>query len=157
MAHVVEPASPGDRLVFVTGFPAEQAAQARLDPDDPRLAQRFEVYGGGMELANGYLELLDPEEYDRRFDEENAKRRAAGKPELPKDPSLLRDLTRGLPACAGVALGLDRLVILGLGRSNIRSALAFPWETLLNARPGVQFSTNWNQSHRFLLHYIPPK
>jgi lysyl-tRNA synthetase class 2 len=129
MAHAVEPAFPADRLVFVTGFPAEQAAQARLDPADPRLAQRFEVYGGGMELANGYLELLDPAEYDRRFDAENAKRRAAGKPELPKDPSLLRDLTLGLPACAGVALGLDRLVILGLGRSTIGSALAFPWET----------------------------
>ncbi len=129
MAHVVEPAFPADRLVFVTGFPAEQAAQARLDPADPRLAQRFEVYVGGMELANGYLELLDPAEYDRRFDAENAKRRAVGKPELPKDQSLLQDLTRGLPACAGVALGLDRLVILGLGRSTIGSALAFPWET----------------------------
>lgn len=127
MAHVVEPSFQPDHLVFVTGFPAEQAAQARLDESDPRLAQRFEVYGAGMELGNGYLELLDPGEYARRFDQENVKRRAAGKPELPKDPLLLEDLQRGLPPCAGVAMGFDRLVMLGLGRREIASVLAFPW------------------------------
>jgi lysyl-tRNA synthetase class 2 len=129
MAHRVEPGFPPDRLVFVSGFPADQAAQARTDPGDPRVARRFEVYGGGMELGNGYLELLDPEEYEARFDKENVKRRNLGKPELPKDPALLADLRRGLPPCAGVAMGLDRLVILGAGRGGIGPVLSFPWET----------------------------
>ena len=128
MAHAVEPSFPPDRLVFVTGFPADQAAQAQTDPEDPSVAQRFEVYGAGMELGNGYLELLDPGEYERRFDKENVKRRAAGKPELPKDRALLADLIRGLPACAGVAMGFDRLVMLGLGKAEIASVLTFPWD-----------------------------
>lgn len=129
MAHAVEPSFVPDRLTVVTGFPADQAAQAQLDPADPRQAQRFEVYGNGMELGNGYLELLDPEEYARRFDRENARRRAAGKPELPPDPALLEDLRKGLPPCAGVAMGLDRLLLFALGRSRIGDVLAFPWTT----------------------------
>ena len=129
MAHVVEPAFAPDRLTVVTGFPADQAAQAGLDPVDPRRAQRFEAYGNGMELGNGYLELLDPEEYARRFDGENARRRRAGKPALPPDPSLLEDLRRGLPPCAGVAMGLDRLLLFALGRSRIGEVMAFPWTT----------------------------
>jgi lysyl-tRNA synthetase class 2 len=129
MAHAVEPAFAPDRLTIVTGFPADQAAQARLDPADPRRARRFEVYGGGMELGNGYLELLDPEEYARRFAWENTRRRTAGKPELPPDPSLLDDLRRGLPPCAGVAMGLDRLLLFALGRTRIGDVLAFPWTT----------------------------
>jgi lysyl-tRNA synthetase class 2 len=129
MAHAVEPAFAPDRLTVVTGFPADQAAQAGLDPADPRRARRFEVYGHGMELGNGYQELLDPGEYARRFDRENARRRGAGKPELPPDPALLDDLRRGLPPCAGVAMGLDRLLLFALGRSRIGDVLAFPWAT----------------------------
>jgi lysyl-tRNA synthetase class 2 len=128
MAHIVEPGFPPGTLTFVAGFPAEQAAQARVHADDPRLAHRFEVYGGGLELGNGYLELADPEEYERRFDGENGKRRARGKPELPKDPALLADLRLGLPPCAGVAMGVDRLVQWGLGLKDIAPTLSFPWE-----------------------------
>jgi elongation factor P--(R)-beta-lysine ligase len=128
MSHVVEAGFPKDRLTFVTEFPSEQAAQARVLDRDPRVAHRFEVYGGGMELGNGYLELTDPDEYERRFDQENVKRRSRGKPELPKDGSLLADLRLGLPPCAGVAMGLDRLVQLGLCRSDIRGVLTFPWD-----------------------------
>jgi elongation factor P--(R)-beta-lysine ligase len=128
MSHVVESGFPKDRLTIVTEFPSEQAAQARVLERDPRVAHRFEVYGGGMELGNGYLELTDPDEYERRFDLENVKRRLRGKPELPKDASLLADLRRGLPPCAGVAMGLDRLVQLGLGRTDIRGVLTFPWD-----------------------------
>jgi elongation factor P--(R)-beta-lysine ligase len=128
MAHIIEPLLPKRALTFVHDFPSEQAAQARVHEGDPRVAHRFEVYGGGMELGNGYLELADPDEYERRFDGENAKRRDRGKPELPKDQTLLADLRRGLPLCAGVAMGVDRLVQLGLGRENIRSVLAFPWD-----------------------------
>jgi lysyl-tRNA synthetase class 2 len=128
MSHVVESGFPKDRLTFVTEFPSEQAAQARVLERDPRVAHRFEVYGGGMELGNGYLELTDPDEYERRFDLENVKRRSRGKPELPKDGSLLADLRLGLPPCAGVAMGLDRLVQLGLGRTDIRGVMTFPWD-----------------------------
>ena len=128
MAHLIEPAFPKMSLTFVYDFPSEQAAQAQVHADDPRLAHRFEVYGGGMELGNGYLELADADEYERRFDLENGKRRARGKPELPKDRTLLQDLRLGLPPCAGVAMGLDRLVQVGLGRTDIRTVLTFPWD-----------------------------
>ena len=82
-----------------------------------------------MELGNGYLELVDPKEYELRFDQENSKRRQNGKPELPKDLTLLQDLKRGLPTCAGVAMGFDRLLMLGQQSTGISSVLNFPWET----------------------------
>ncbi len=128
MAHIIEPTFPAGTLTFVHGFPSEQAAQAQVLAEDPRVAHRFEVYGGGMELGNGYLELTDADEYARRFDGENAKRRLKGKPELPKDRNLLADLRLGLPPCAGVAVGLDRLIMLGLGCLDIAAVLSFPWE-----------------------------
>ncbi len=129
MAHVVEPEFDPAVLTFIREFPAEQAAQAQILSEDARVAHRFEVYGGGMELGNGYLELIDPDEYAKRFDHENIKRRTAGKPESSKDRNLLADLRRGLPGCAGVAMGFDRLVMLGLGKNDIRDVLTFPWET----------------------------
>jgi lysyl-tRNA synthetase class 2 len=128
MAHFVEPGFDPAFLTFVAGFPAEQAAQAQVRSDDPRIAERFEVYAGGMELGNGYLELADPKEYARRFHAENAKRRVNGKPELPVDAALLGDLERGLPPCAGVAMGVDRLVQWALRLSEIDPVLSFPWE-----------------------------
>jgi lysyl-tRNA synthetase class 2 len=128
MAHAVEPGFDPGSLTFVSGFPAEQAAQAQVDRADPRTAERFEVYGAGLELGNGYLELADPDEYVRRFEAENDKRRVRGKPELPVDPRLLADLRLGLPACAGVAMGVDRLVQWALRLPDLGSALAFPWE-----------------------------
>jgi lysyl-tRNA synthetase class 2 len=144
MAHVVEPGFDPEVFTFVYGFPSEQAAQAQTWADDPRVAHRFEVYGaysvtgvtgsagaagsGIMELGNGYLELLDPVEYARRFDQENVKRRMVGKPELPKDPLLLEALQAGLPPCAGVAMGFDRLVAMGLKSGDIASVLSFPWD-----------------------------
>lgn len=129
MAHGVEPGLPPDKLVFVLGFPAEQAAQAQVRAEDPRTAHRFEVYGAGLELGNGYLELVDADEYARRFAGENAKRRDRGKPELPVDEALLADLRRGLPPCAGVAMGVDRLVQWGMGLPTLDPVLSFPWET----------------------------
>jgi elongation factor P--(R)-beta-lysine ligase len=129
MAHVIEPGFPKGNLTFVHAFPAEQAAQAQVMLIDPRLAYRFEVYGGGMELGNGYLELVDPFEYEARFRRENDKRRAYGKPELPEDQSLLHDLKRGLPPCAGVAMGFDRLLSLSAQAQGISGTLNFPWET----------------------------
>lgn len=128
MAHLVEPGLDPAMLTFVAGFPAEQAAQAQVRSDDPRIAERFEVYGAGMELGNGYLELADPREYARRFLAENGKRRAHGKPELPVDAALLADLERGLPPCAGVAVGFDRLIQWALRLPEIDPVLSFPWE-----------------------------
>lgn len=127
MAHAVEPAFDPKVYTFVHGFPSEQAAQAQVWRDDPRVAHRFEVYGEGMELGNGYLELLDPVEYARRFTEENRKRVSVGKPELPPDPALLAALEAGLPPCAGVAMGVDRLLLIGSGGGDIASVLSFPW------------------------------
>jgi lysyl-tRNA synthetase class 2 len=129
MAHLIEPGFDAEALTFVAGFPSEQAAQAQVRAADPRLAERFEVYGGGLELGNGYLELADPEEYARRFASENAKRRARGKPELPVDPRLLADLRSGLPPCAGVAMGVDRLIQWALRLPDLGETLSFPWET----------------------------
>lgn len=127
MAHFVEPKFSSTDLTIVHQFPSDQAAQAELIMENPLLAYRFEVYSGGMELGNGYLELLNPLEYEKRFDEENSKRVSVGKPPFPKDKNLLLDLSRGLPPCSGVAMGFDRLLMLGLGVQDIQSVLTFPW------------------------------
>lgn len=104
----VEPTFGADELVIVSGWPASMAALAEIDPDDPRRARRFEAYLGGVELANAFQELTDPHEQRRRFEAEQAQRRALGRPVPPIDEDLLAALPR-LGRCAGVALGLDRL------------------------------------------------
>ncbi len=128
VATAVEPRLGRGRPTFVVGFPASQAALARLDPRDPRVAERFEVYVEGVELANGYHELTDPGEHRRRFAADLEARRARGLPEVPVDGALLAALEAGLPACAGVALGLDRLVMLAAGGDRLDAVLAFPWD-----------------------------
>ena len=125
MATVVEPTLGHGRLCFVHGYPASQAALARLDPQDPRLACRFELYLEGVELANGFHELADADEQRARFEADNAARRAAGQEELPLDERFLQALASGLPDCAGVALGLDRLLMLRLGASDLAQVLSF--------------------------------
>lgn len=113
---------------FVHGFPAAQAALARLDPDDRTLARRFELIVDGMEIANGFHELSDPLEQRRRFDAELRERRSAGSPEVPMDEKLLSALDAGLPDCSGVAMGLDRLLMLMTGAGHVHEVLAFPPE-----------------------------
>jgi lysyl-tRNA synthetase class 2 len=117
-----------ERPAFLLDYPASQAALARVRPGDPPVAERFELYLDGIELANGYHELLDPAEQERRFVEANAARRALGKPELPVDRRLLDALAKGVPACAGVAVGLDRVVMLAAGARSIDDVVAFPVE-----------------------------
>ena len=95
-------------------------------PGDPPLAERFEVYVEGIELANGYHELTDPTEQRRRFESDIEARRLAGLPGTPIDLHLLAALEHGLPECAGVALGVDRLIMLAAGTRNIADVLAFP-------------------------------
>lgn len=117
---------PAGRPVFITRFPAEKAALARLCPDDPRCAERFEYFIGPLELANGYHELTDAAEQRARFDRDLAHRRAAGLPEPPPDERLLAALADGMPDACGVALGLDRLLMSVSGAASIDEVLAFP-------------------------------
>ncbi|HET9329777.1 MAG TPA: EF-P lysine aminoacylase EpmA [Steroidobacteraceae bacterium] len=115
-------------LTFVHGYPATQAALARLDPQDPRTAQRFELYCEGVELANGFHELAAAAEQRARFEADNAARRRRGLPEAALDERLLAALAAGLPDCAGVALGFDRTLMLATGAARIEEVLAFPTE-----------------------------
>ena len=115
-------------LCALTHYPASQAALARLDPDDPRVALRFELYGDGLELANGFEELADADEQAARFAADNARRVALGRGAQPVDHRLLAALAQGLPACSGVAVGFDRVAMLALGAGAIDEVLAFPLE-----------------------------
>jgi len=127
MSEVIEPHLGCDqRPTFVTDFPVEQAALAKINPGPPAVAERFEVYWRGMELANGFHELCDAEEQRRRFEENNRVRREQGLPEMAMDENFLAALVHGLPACAGVALGVDRLVMAALGCDTISDVIAFP-------------------------------
>ncbi len=114
-------------LVFVQDYPACMSALAQLGVDDQgvTVARRFEVFIDRTELANGYFELLDAGEQRRRFKEDNLRRRAMGKPEIPADEKLLAALEAGLPSCAGVALGVDRLLMHLVGAQHIAEVIAF--------------------------------
>lgn len=125
LAEVVQPAMPGECLTVLYDFPPEQAALARIRPGDPPLAERFEVFLGPLELANGYQELTDPEEQLRRFERENRLRETRGEEPVPLDARLLDALRHGLPECSGVALGADRLLMSILKLERIDAVLAF--------------------------------
>lgn len=126
LAFKVEPSLPGDRPVFLAGYPAAMAALSRLDPADPSRAERFELYAGGLELANGYTELVDPDEQTRRFKDEAKKRKEQGRRAYPLDNRFLAALRLGLEPCAGIALGFDRLAMLLTGAETIDEVVAFP-------------------------------
>jgi len=112
-------------LTFVHDYPVSQAALARLKPGPPPVAARFEAFSGGIELANGFHELNDAHEQRRRFEAELARRRRDGLPTPPLDEDFLAALEAGLPDCAGVALGFDRLVALATSKTDLRSSLSF--------------------------------
>ncbi|MEZ9230192.1 elongation factor P--(R)-beta-lysine ligase [Vibrio amylolyticus] len=114
-----------DSPVFVYDFPASQAALAKINGNDPRVADRFEVYYKGIELANGFHELDDFEEQQRRFEQDNRKRVEMGLKEQPIDYHFLSALKAGLPQCSGVALGIDRLIMLALNCNHIDDVTAF--------------------------------
>ena len=125
LATVVEPAMPAEIPVFVFDFPASQAALARIRDGDPPVAERFELFLGGMELANGFHELRDVAEQAGRFERDLQLRRDAGLKLPPVDHRLLAALDAGLPECAGVALGFDRLVMWLAGCDHIADVLSF--------------------------------
>jgi lysyl-tRNA synthetase class 2 len=128
-SFAVEPALDG--MVFLYDYPVDQAALAKVrdgEAPHPPIAERFELYLDGVELANGWTELTDPVEQRRRFEKDLAERRARGLPEVPLDERFLAALESGMPECAGVALGLDRLVMLALGAERLGDVWAFPEE-----------------------------
>ncbi len=124
----IVPELPRDRLTVVSHYPASQAALARLCPDDPGVADRFEIFCGPVELANGYVELTDAAEQAGRFERDNAERARRGRPTRPVDTALLAALQHGLPDCAGVALGFERLLMLAAGSDDIRDVITFAFE-----------------------------
>ncbi|NIB39256.1 EF-P lysine aminoacylase GenX [Pseudomaricurvus alkylphenolicus] len=131
MTHVIEPAM-GEGLVFVYDFPETQAALARVQPDEQgqSVAKRFEAYVRGVELANGYFELTDAEEQASRFCRDIEQRKRLGLPLYRSDEKLVQALNSGLPDCAGVALGVDRLLMLSSDCDDIRRSLAFAFERI---------------------------
>jgi len=128
MGTLVGPRLGQGGLSFVHGYPASQAALARLDAADPRAAQRFELYCDGIELANGFHELASAREQRDRFERDIEERRRLGLPDTPVDEHLLAALAAGLPDCCGVALGFDRTLMLAAGADRIDSVLPFPIE-----------------------------
>jgi lysyl-tRNA synthetase class 2 len=121
----VEPHLGADRPAFLTEYPASMAALARLKPSDPTVAERFELYARGFELANGYSELTDAGEQRRRLEEERALRVHLGRPAYPLDERFLEAVGR-MPPSGGVAVGLDRVLMLLAGAASIDEVLLFP-------------------------------
>jgi len=126
LTHRIQPEFPAGRITVVYEYPASQCALAKIRADDPPVAERFELYVGQHELANGYHELTDAAEQRARFERDNARRRSRGLAELPLDENLLKALG-SLPDCAGVALGIERLLMAMTGSEDIRTVLAFPF------------------------------
>jgi lysyl-tRNA synthetase class 2 len=125
IGQVIQPALPGECFTIVHDFLPEQAALARIRPDDPPVAERFEVYLSQSELANGYRELTDADEQRARFERENRLREARGMTVAPLDSRLLEALRHGLPECSGVALGVDRLLMAVTRLDRIDAVLSF--------------------------------
>ncbi|MDP6968567.1 MAG: EF-P lysine aminoacylase EpmA [Gammaproteobacteria bacterium] len=125
MSHCVEPALP--TACFVYNYPPSQAALATIKQDATGhlVARRFEVYVEGLELANGYHELDDGEEQAQRFADDNHVRMQLGKPPMPADQRLIHALHAGMPACAGVAMGLERILMLAYDKQDIAEVMAF--------------------------------
>lgn len=126
LGQCVEPKLGVDRPTILFDYPASQAALAKVRPGPPLVAERFELYVDGIELANGYHELLDPAVLRERNRTTNLQRAADGKPTLPEESRLLDAMDAGLPPATGCALGFDRLVMLVAGARSINEVLAFP-------------------------------
>ncbi|MDD2761355.1 MAG: EF-P lysine aminoacylase EpmA [Methylomonas sp.] len=127
-SHLVQPSMPKQAICLVFGYPAIQSSLARINAGDPRVADRFEVFIDGMELANGFFELNDVVEQETRFEREMAYRHSHGLAPVAKDALFLDALKAGLPVCSGVAMGLDRLLMVAQGHDAIDRVLAFPFD-----------------------------
>ena len=122
---VVEPQIGQEAPVVVYHFPASQAALAQISSEDLRVAERFEFYYKGLELANGFHELSDAREQLRRFQQDNLQREKMGLPARAIDTRLLAALQAGIPNCSGVALGVDRLLMIAMGTESIKEVISF--------------------------------
>lgn len=129
-AAAVVPSLDPHRLTLIHDFPPSQAALALIRPGRPATAARFEAFAAGLELANGYAELTDADEQQRRFDTDLQRRRNTGRTQVPIDQDYLAALRRGLPPAAGVAVGVDRLLAAATGVSDISAVVAFAHELL---------------------------
>lgn len=127
MSHLIQPKLGNDKLTFVHEYPASQCALAKISPDDDRFAERFELFYRGVELANGYHELIDAAEQQRRFEQQNQARVKHGGEPVEFDQYLVQALEAGMPACSGVALGVDRIIQLRQGAKSLQDILAFPF------------------------------
>jgi lysyl-tRNA synthetase class 2 len=127
MTHRLQPSFPDDQLLALYDYPASQCALARIRRDDGAVpvAERFELYLGPLELANGYHELADAAEQGARFEQDLQRRRERSDAQPPRDENLLLALASGFPACAGVAMGVDRLMMAMLGTARLADVLAF--------------------------------
>lgn len=124
-SEYIEKKIGGERPVFVYNFPRSQASLAKISIDDNRVAERFECYYQGIELANGFNELTDSNEQKKRFKMDNVKRKELNKPERAIDNNFIEALASGVPDCAGVALGIDRLMMLALKQDTIEHVITF--------------------------------
>jgi lysyl-tRNA synthetase class 2 len=129
MVDEIEPKLGISKPTFIYDYPAERAALARLKQEDQMIAERFELYLGGLELANAFSELIDPEEQRNRFDIENSNRRSLGKPIYPMPEKFLAEMNDMTPS-AGIALGVDRLIMVFLNAKTIDEVVAFTPEEL---------------------------
>lgn len=127
-SEIIEPQIGLTSPCFVYDFPRTQASLANISPLDARVAQRFECYYKGIELANGFNELTDAKEQLSRFQEDNVKRCKTGLTEKPIDHNFIQALEHGLPPCSGVALGIDRLLMLAMKKTKIGQVISFPIE-----------------------------
>lgn len=128
MTHLIQPSLSNGRILVLSEYPASQCALAKIREDEPPVAERFELYVGPLELANGYHELTDGDEQRQRFTCDLHKRHGRGAVRPPVDEAMLAALDHGLPACAGVALGVERLLMTMMGTDRIADVLAFPFE-----------------------------
>ena len=129
MSYVIEPKLGQESPVFVYDYPANQAALAKIRHGSPPVAERFEVYLQGIELANGFHELTDIKEQRKRFLEDQKNRKELNKDQLSIDQKFLSCLPH-LPPCSGVALGIDRLLMHQLNTKNISDVISFDWHSL---------------------------
>jgi len=127
LTHIIEPQLGQDGMCFVYDYPASQAALAQLRHDETAVAERFELYMNGCELANGYLELRDSNELSQRMQQDLVFRQKESTGAVSADAHLLAAMAHGFPACSGVALGFDRLVMLAVGAKVLDEVLAFPF------------------------------
>ncbi len=126
-SHKIQPSMCGQSITVVFHYPAAQAALSKLNEGDSSVSERFEVFYKGVELANGYVELLDPKQLLNRFAKDQQIREQSGSTHIAIDQHLIEAQQHGLPPCAGVAVGFDRVMMLSVGASSLSEVISFDW------------------------------